>query len=249
MLHAGMLRSASSTDTAVADWQERFQKLADSAVDERLRRYYRHGMVSAGTPIGNTPLMAMDLETTGLDPVRDGIVSIGLVPMTLDRIHAGASRYWLLKPRVDLNETSVTIHGITHTQIADAPDLNDVLDDVLQAMAGHVVVVHFRYMEREFLNGALQPRINETIQFPVIDTMELEAREHRKKPQGLWARLLGKRQTPPVSIRLADSRSRYNLPHYRPHDARTDALACAELLQAQIAYRYSPDTPVKALWL
>jgi DNA polymerase-3 subunit epsilon len=249
MLHANMLRPVARPQVAITNWQEHFRKLADSAVDERLRRYYRYGMVGSDTPIGKTPLMAMDLETTGLDPVRDGIVSIGLVPMTLDRIHAGASRYWLLKPRVDLNETSVTIHGITHTQIADAPDLNDVLDDVLQAMAGHVMVVHFRYMEREFLNGALQPRINETIQFPVIDTMDLEAREYRKKPQGPWARLFGKKQTSPVSIRLADSRSRYHLPHYRPHDARTDALACAELLQAQIAYRYRPDTPVSELWL
>lgn len=246
MLHANMLRRPENQP--ITDWQSHFLSLAQSANDERLKRYYRQGMPAATTPVGQTPLMAMDLETTGLDPVRDGIVSIGLVPMTLERIHASASRYWLLKPRVDLNDESVVIHGITHAQIADAPDLNDVLDEVLQVMAGHVVVVHFRYIEREFLNGALKPRLGEPIAFPVIDTMALEAREHRQKPKGLWARLFAKRQ-PQVSIRLADSRRRYGLPHYRPHDARTDALACAELLQAQIAHRYSPETPISDLWL
>lgn len=246
MLNASMLRQ--TEQQPVSDWQARFAQLAESARDERLKRYYQHGMVAAETPLKDAPLMAMDLETTGLDPVRDGIVSIGLVPMTLERIQASASRYWLLKPRVDLNDESVTIHGITHTQIADAPDLNDVLDDVLQALAGHVIVVHFRYMEREFLNGALKPRLGETIEFPVIDTMALEAREHRQASKSLWARLFHKRRQQ-VSIRLADSRRRYGLPHYRPHDARTDALACAELLQAQIAHRYSPDTPVQHLWL
>jgi DNA polymerase-3 subunit epsilon len=246
MLHAGLLRPPAAPP--VRNWQAHFQTLAHNANDPRLVRYYQHGMIPAETPVSQAPLMAMDLETTGLDPVHDGIVSIGLVPMTLERIQASASRYWLIKPRVDLNDVSITINGITHTQIAHAPDLNDILDDLLQAMAGHVIVVHYRYMERQFLNGALKPRLGETIQFPVIDTMELEARACHTLPSGLLARLFRRKQ-PRVSVRLADSRSRYNLPHYRPHDARTDALACAELLQAQIAHRYSPQTPVGELWV
>jgi DNA polymerase-3 subunit epsilon len=53
----------------------------------------------------------------------------------------------------------------------------------------------------------------------------------------------------PESIRLADSRARYNLPAYAPHDALTDAIATAELMQAQIKYHFSPDTAIKKLWL
>lgn len=248
MLHASMLRPAASTQAPITDWQLHFQSLADSSRDERLKRYYRCGMISGETPLCQAPLLAMDLETTGLDPIHDGIVSIGLVPLTLGRIQASASRYWLLKPRVDLNDDSVTIHGITHAQIAHAPDLNDILEELLNAMAGHVIVVHYRYMERQFLNGALTPRIGETIQFPVIDTMELEARKHNKQAAGLLARWFKPKQ-PNVSLRLADCRKRYGLPHYRPHDARTDALACAELLQAQVAHGYDPQTRVGNLWV
>lgn len=171
------------------DWRQRFEALAESARDERLRAYYAAGMVGGDTPLSEVPLMALDVETTGLDPVKDGIVSIGLVPMSLDCIRASASRHWILKPRVPLGEESVTIHGITDSQVLTAPDLKQVLAQVLQAMAGHVMVVHCRDIERQFLNGALRPRIGEGIEFPVIDTMELEARLHRNPPRG-WLKAM-----------------------------------------------------------
>lgn len=49
-------------------------------------------------------------------------------------------------------------------------------------------------------------------------------------------------------IRLAATRRRHNRPRYRPHHAPTDALASAELLQAQIAHRIGPDGPLAELW-
>ena len=48
-------------------------------------------------------------------------------------------------------------------------------------------------------------------------------------------------------MRLADSRIRYSLPAYQNHNALNDATATAELLQAQIAYHYRPDTPLSEL--
>ena len=93
----------------------------------------------------------------------------------------------------------------------------------------------------------MRTRIGEGISFPVIDTMALEARLYRRQPVGLLRRLF-RRPAPELSIRLADSRRRYGLPRYRPHDAMTDALSSAELLQAQIAHRFSPATPIGDLW-
>lgn len=247
MLRTDLLRQPLADAATETDWCRRFEVLAQSARDERLRAYYAAGMVSGDTPLSAVPLMALDVETTGLDPVKDGIVSIGLVPMSLERIRASASRHWILKPRVPLGEESVTIHGITDSQVRAAPDLKQVLGEVLQAVAGHVLVVHCRDIERQFLNGALRSRIGEDIAFPVIDTMDLEARLYRNQPRGWLDWALG-RHPAQVSIRLADSRRRYNLPRYRPHHALTDALASAELLQAQVAHRFSPDTPLRELW-
>lgn len=229
----------------VPEWPVLFDERARHARDYRLERFYRAGAVSADTPLSEVPFVAMDFETTGLNQKKDAIVSIGLVPFNMQRIRCKDARHWIVNPHKPMAEEAVVIHGITHSEVQTAPDLLLVLDELLTALAGAVVVVHHKAIERGFLAASLQARLNEGIVFPVVDTMELEARLHRDKPLGLWARLRGKK---PASIRLADSRYRYHLPFYQPHHALTDALATAELLQAQMAHHYQPDTPISDIW-
>lgn len=228
------------------DWAARFVQLCQTARDPRLRDYYGAGMVSPQTPVREVPFVAMDFETTGLNPQRHAIVSIGVVPFTLQRIQLPLSRHWLIQPQLPLLRRSVTFHRITDSDLTQAPDLSDILSDLLQALAGRVVVVHHRAIERSFLDASLRVRLGKGIEFPVVDTMAIEAERHRLSSLSLWRRLLGRR---PMSIRLADSRERYHLPYYPPHHALLDALASAELLQAQIAHRYDPDMPIGQLWL
>ncbi|SIS55683.1 DNA polymerase-3 subunit epsilon [Neptunomonas antarctica] len=234
-----------STDQHSLNWSLRFNEQAEAACDFRLRMFYEKGAVTPDTPLKDVPFVALDFETTGLNAKKDDIVSIGLVPFTLQRIYCKDAKQWILNPQQHLAEESVVIHGITHADINNAPDLIRVLEPVLEALAGRVVVVHYRYIEREFFHTALKQRLGEGICFPVVDTMDLEARLHRNGFATFWQRLLGRKR---VSIRLADSRVRYNLPFYKQHEALTDAIATAELLQAQIANRYSPDTPISELW-
>lgn len=247
MLHLGDLKPAGQGRSAnPADWQRHFAVLAETARDPRLKAFYGQGTPSGDMPLQDVPMVALDVETTGLNPLQDGIVSIGVVPMTMTTVQSSLSRYWVVHPDVDLTPESVTIHSITHARIDAAPDLDVILEAVLQALAGRIIVVHCRDIERRFLNASLKARIGEGIQFPVVDTMALEARLHRK-PASLLSRLLGRRARP-TSIRLADSRARYGLPRYRSHHALTDALACAELLQAQVAHHFSPETLLREVW-
>lgn len=235
-----------SAQEVMPDWPKILGDLAENTRDERLARFYRAGTVSADTPLEQVPLVALDVETTGLDCRRDSIVSLGLVPFSLARIRCREAAYWVVKPQCELSSQSVTFHHITHSDIRDAPRLAGVLDELLAAMAGKVMVVHYRNIERGFLDQALRQQLGEGLQFPVIDTMQLEARLHPRKRRPGWLRqMLGKES---VSIRLADSRLRYGLPLYQAHHALTDALAAAELLQAQVARHYAPTTPVGELW-
>lgn len=252
MLHGSLLQLPSQSKASVRqslDWAGRFQALAMQTTDPRLRAYYGAGMVSGQTPLNEVPLMAMDVETTGLNPARDGIVSIGLLPMTLTRIEANRAKHWIVQPHVPMADASIALHGITHSQVAEAPTLIDVLAPLLKAIAGHVLVVHCRAIERSFLNNALTRMINEPIEMPMIDTMELEARLYRNQPAlSWWDRWYHQKTVTPVSIRLADSRARYGLPFYKPHHAVTDALATAELLQAQVAHRFHANNALDHFW-
>jgi len=211
--------------------------------DVRLKRFFQKGVCDPDTPVSRVPFVALDFETTGLHPDSDDIVSIGLVPFTVSAITCSDARYWLLKPRQPL-EDSATIHGITHSDVKSAPDLAKIFEDLLEVLAGTVVVAHCLDIERNFLHSALVERLGEGVCFPMIDTMAIES-EKQAKSSGLLTRLLG-RSVP--SIRLVDARQRYGLPLYQSHHALTDALATAELFIAQLAHHYSPDVPVKTLW-
>ncbi len=228
------------------DWQNKFDQKLSRANDQRLIDFYAQELPHAETPLGDIEFVAMDFETTGLDPDKNDIVSIGLVPFNLNRIYLRRAQQWMVRPRNKLGEDSVIIHGITHSEIRDAPDLNDILNELLVSISGKILVVHYRNIEREFLDKALRSRIGEGIEFPVLDTMFIENQIQHRKTGGIWNRLKGVK---PESVRLAQSRRRYGLPDYTPHHALTDAIATAELLQAQIAYHYASTTHVGDLWL
>ncbi|MBZ9557134.1 MULTISPECIES: 3'-5' exonuclease [unclassified Modicisalibacter] len=227
------------------DWPEYLAGRANQTRNRKLADYFSTGSLSADMAIGEAPLVALDLETTGLDATRHDIVSIGVMPFTLERIRVSDGRYWVLSPRRALSDESVAFHHITHTEVAQAPDFATIIDELLACLKGRLVVVHYRQLERSFIDAAVRERLGEGLLFPVIDTMSLEARIHR---QSWWARLRRWAGRPVASIRLHESRLRYNLPAYTGHHALVDALATAELLQAQIARHYRWETPVGELW-
>lgn len=231
----------------VQDWPAIMAKRAGDARHAALKNFYLAGAPAPDTPVENIPLLAMDFETTGLNAWRDDIVSIGLIPVNLERIRLRDSQHWILNPRADLRKESIIIHGITHSAIAHAPDLSEVLIKLLAMMAGKVMVVHHKGIEQHFLDMAFKKRIGEGIVFPCIDTLLLEARLIKEQRNGGWLKKIW-RPKPHFSLRLAESRARYNLPHYMAHNALTDALGCAELFQAQISHYFSSATPIGELW-
>ncbi|MDN3524199.1 3'-5' exonuclease [Halomonas sabkhae] len=229
----------------IPDWTAYLAQRAEHAQDARLARFFEAGTPSPDTPVRDVPMVALDMETTGLDARNHAIVSIGIVPFSLGRIQLSERRYWVVRPQRTLHAESVTFHHITHTDIEQAPEFGDVLEDLLEALQGRLVVVHYRHIERLFLDDSVKARLGEGLMFPMIDTMAVEARFQRQTWLARFKRWVGR---PPASIRLFDSRARYGLPAYQGHHALTDALATAELLQAQVAHHYEPEMPIGQLW-
>lgn len=228
------------------DWPAILANHQKDAKDPLLKMFFDRAITDKDLPLAEVPFVALDFETTGLDPQADDIVSIGTVPFNLNRVYCQRATHWLVKPRQPLEEDSVIIHGITHSDILKAPDLRDVLAEVLSSLAGKMVVVHYHRIEREFLDRAVSIRLGDNIVFPVIDTMVLEAAVHRKRNRKFWKMLRSKKQ---ISIRLANCRERYGLPPYQAHHALSDAMATAELFQAQVAHHYSERTTLAELWV
>lgn len=234
------------TNKEILNWSAFLQLKGQLSKDARLQHFYKRGTYHDETPINEVEFVALDFETTGLDASKNSIISIGLVHFNLQRIFCRQRKSWYIDPQDNLKEDSIVIHGITHSDLKSAPNLLRILEELLDELAGKVIVVHYRRIERDFLDSNLRALINEGIVFPMIDTMQIEAEIQQSQSKGVINWLRGRR---PQSIRLAKTRSRYNLPNYTPHDALTDAIATAELFQAQIKYHYSEHTELKKLWV
>jgi len=228
--------------TLPEDWDAFYEEQVNEGMPE-LQPFYNQPPVAADRLLRDTDFAALDIETTGLNAQEDDIVSIGLIPFNSQRVFIAGAQYWVVRSR-RLTPESVIIHGLTHSEVNKAPMLRDVLPQVIQALAGKQIVVHYRYMEREFFRQATVNTFSSGWLFPVIDTLEIEV-QFLKKQQSLLSRWRRK-QLP--SLRLPNVRPRYQLPTYESHNALTDALATAELWQAQIQYQQLQNKPVRKLW-
>jgi DNA polymerase-3 subunit epsilon len=188
--------------------------------------YYRVDTPTTDTPWDRVPFLAVDLETTGLDPLTDAIVSIGWVPVIGGRVVLAEARHHVVRVARPMPESSAVLHGILDDEAAAGADIADVLPLFLDALKGRVPVAHHAASERGFLDAACQQLYGAPLVVPYVDTLGLEVRLRKRRgdPMG------------PGQLRLPACREHYGLPRYRAHSALVDALACAELLLAQVAY-------------
>lgn len=83
-----------------------------------------------GTPVSAVEFMAVDLETTGLDPRRDHVLAIGWLPVTARQVVLAGAHEAVVRPPpgVDVG-ASATVHRLTDDTVASARALVDVLPD------------------------------------------------------------------------------------------------------------------------
>jgi DNA polymerase III epsilon subunit family exonuclease len=84
--------------------------------------------------------IAIDLETTGLDPRRDRIVALAAVKFVGDAVVPALVT--LVNPGQRIPASATTIHGIDDAMVADAPDEATVVQRLDEVCAGEVIVGH-----------------------------------------------------------------------------------------------------------
>lgn len=173
---------------------------------------------AAGTPWREVRFTVIDLETTGLDPSTDEIISFATLTVSDGRVRLDDARYELVRPRRMPDADTIRIHGLREADLVDAPPLSDLIEGLIEALTGRAIVAHVADVERGFLGAALRRRGLE-LRNPVVDTADL----HRE------LRRLG-REAPSERdpIALSDLARDLGLPVHRPHHADGDALTTAQ---------------------
>jgi DNA polymerase III subunit epsilon len=166
----------------------------------------------------------IDVETTGLDAATDEIISFATLQVAHGRLRLSDARYEHIRPHRMPDARTIRIHGLRESDLADAPPLFDVLDELLEALTGKVIVAHVASVERAFLAAALR-QFGLRLSNPIVDTAALAAELFRRR-----------RQKPPDSFELSLLARALGLPAHRPHHADGDALTTAQVFLALAAH-------------
>lgn len=204
----------------------------------RLRRYRPLPTPPLRTGWRDTEFCVVDLETTGMDLRHDDIVSYGATIVANGRIHCGRSAYGLVNPYRPVSVASLTVHHLGQADLADAPRIDDVLDELIDLLADRVLVAHAAWFEQAFLNRALCRR-GWSLGRAVIDTVAL-ARACGLSPVGR-----------PGESSVEATARRLRLPVHTPHHALGDAMTAAEVflvLATRLEQRHAatPGRPLSA---
>lgn len=199
-----------------------------------LKGYLEKAIPSVDLDCRETPFLALDFETTGLNPARDQILSMGWVLMDgLDVLLSTAEHHWV-RPSTEIPESSAVVHRITDDEAAArGGSLGDALGRLLEALAGRVLLAHCATIELGFIGRACLAEYGHPCLIPTVDTMQLAQQQMEVQQE----------EATGDTLRLSTLRRRHNLPDYRGHDALNDAVAAAELFAAQVAH-LAADSPL-----
>lgn len=192
-------------------------------------------------PWDSVTYWALDLETGGLDPRSDPILSVGMVPVRSGGIRLGEAFSTLVRPEDvrAIDPGSIRAHHLLPGDVREAPPIAEVLGEVDRRVREGALLVHQAALDVPFLRRAYRRAGLRWPSPPVIDTVALLLKAARR------ARFVdpdAPEQEP--ELNLAKARRRLGLPDYGAHDALTDAVSAAELflvLRKQVGARTLRD--------
>lgn len=211
----------------------RCRKLAGNCAEAVLADYLESCSSLSIGQLADTPLIAVDLELTGLDKSRNRIVAMGWTLIDAGRIQLGSNRRLLINAGQTVG-SSATVHELLDSDVEQGVMVASALEALFSAARGRVWVLHHAGLDIAFLKNACAAWAGVSPGFIVLDTMRIEYRLRRRREVPV-------RQG---DLQLGRVRQAYGLPAYAAHDALTDAFAAAELMLA-IAARLEPGSSLK----
>jgi DNA polymerase-3 subunit epsilon len=208
----------------IAGYEAKRKRLLKKAPEGPLKDFLTVPFPALNTPIHQLPILAVDFETTGLNAKTDKLLSVGFVTMEKEQIKLNTCYHQIINTTTRLEESNVIIHQITDEQKDQGQSLELVVEKLLQALTGKVMLVHFARIERQFLQQACLELYGLAPEFPIIDTLVIAKRQLDKRDVSY----------DPSELRLSKLRHQYQLPDHHGHNALNDAIATAELLLAQV---------------
>ncbi len=157
--------------------------------------------------------VCFDCETTGLDPLKDDIISIGAVIIKNNTILSSKKFVKLVKPKTKLQEDAIKVHHIRVMDLEEAEDIDDVIEEFLEFIGNRKLVGYFLEFDIAMINKYIKPKLGITLP---NKTYEVSAIYHDWK--------IEKIPQSNIDLRFNTIMKDLDIPILGKHDAYNDAI-------------------------
>ncbi|KIM03994.1 MAG: DNA polymerase III subunit epsilon [Sulfurovum sp. AS07-7] len=161
-------------------------------------------------------VVIFDTETSGLDPKKDEILSIGALKVKKNSILTNESFYMTLKPTKTVCQKSITIHHLRNCDLEDGCQADEAIETFLHFIGSRPLVGYYLEFDVAMINRYIKPKLGITLPNKKV---EVSALYYDKKialiPQGY------------IDLRFDSILKDLNLPKLKAHNALNDAMMTA----------------------
>jgi DNA polymerase-3 subunit epsilon len=160
--------------------------------------------------------IVLDTETTGLNPNKDEILSIGAVKIKNNKIITSKSFEIFIKPLYNISEESIKIHHILPNEIEQATTIDDALSQLLYFIRNRPIVGYYISFDTAILNNYLKQYINITLPNKTVELSSMYYKRYRKKSAHEF-----------IDLKFDTIIENLDIPTLGKHDALNDAIMSA----------------------
>jgi DNA polymerase-3 subunit epsilon len=165
-------------------------------------------------------MVALDFETTGLDPKTDEVISFGAVPIVGGRIRTALAETEVIDPGKAPSQESIRVHQLRPVDVAGGTSKGDGMAALSRVIAEDPIVVWTAWVEAAFLAKSLGGSSRRWLK-RIIDVRPMVV--HLDERSGLSP-------SPARNDDLFTTARRFGIPPERGHNALADAFVTAQLL-------------------
>lgn len=161
-------------------------------------------------------VVSLDCETTGLDPKKDEIISIGAVRIVDNQILTSERLELKLKPEKRISADAIKVHQLRNCDVEDGLEPIDAMNQLLDFVGSSPILGYYLEFDMALINRLVQPWLG--IRLP-NQQLELSALYYDQK--------IGLIPQKRLDLRLNSICTELKVPNLGTHDAYTDALTVA----------------------
>jgi len=161
-------------------------------------------------------VVVFDTETTGLNPKKDEIISIGAVIIKNNKILTSKSFEVFVTPKAGISKESIKVHNIRECDLENAIDVKDGVGKFLKFIQNRPLVGYYLEFDVKMINQVIKPWLGIVLPNKQIEVSGIYFDyKNRYIPQGH------------IDLTFATILKNLNLPSLKVHNALNDAIMTA----------------------